>query len=494
MRLLNTTTLEFEEFIDTKQVEYSILSHCWSQDREDPEVTHQAYLSKSYDANGAGYQKILRCCKLSKEQGLEYTWIDTCCVDKTSSAELSETINSMFQWYWDSAECYVFMNDMVADTLPEVEGIDKEGHWEQGLQSADVNDVYGFVDDRWFSRCWTLQELLAPRSVLFYNRNARFLGTKSDLAPILAYATGIHTRVIMGLDSVYDASVAQRMSWASARQTTRPEDMAYSLLGLFDVNMPLLYGEGGKAFTRLQEAIIRQSYDQSIFAWRLYHDQGGYLSSVLAAEPHAFLGSGNIICETQLMKARRLGTLKVSSSQVSFGYGFMDMVSFDAVKGGLEIRHRNLLAKHHGPGRRISLTLNCFDVRSRSDVVNLRLDLQMTSGGWRRAGTAPEDIGFWKSLGLPFGFSQPSVLYASLHQYNPFDRTVGTPRDHPALVWTWTLLSTLFRMIPVETLMVIAFTSSTSLNLEPLDLHFLRWVVLPAMKLFQYVLVHGDDV
>ncbi|KAK5679849.1 hypothetical protein LTS10_007797 [Elasticomyces elasticus] len=328
MRLLNTTTLEFEEFFDTEQVKhkYSILSHCWSQDRSQPEVSHQAFLSKSYDENGAGYQKIRRCCELSKERGHVYTWIDTCCVDKTSSAELSETINSMFAWYRDSAECYVFMDDLSVDVLAEVEEIDAEGHWRQGLGREAITDVYAFTDSGWFARGWTLQELLAPRNVLFYNVNARFLGTKSDLAAPIAHATGIDSAIIRGQQNIFDTSIAQRMSWASARKTTRLEDTAYCMLGIFDVNMPLLYGERKKAFARLQEAIIRQSDDQSIFAWGLGKDQM-YVTSVLAAEPSAFRGCGTIARDHRKDKKNWIRSVRKARYRNYVGARFLDMAA-----------------------------------------------------------------------------------------------------------------------------------------------------------------------
>ena len=165
------------------------------------------------------------------------------CIDKTSSAELSEAINSLYAWYEQSRECYVFLDD--------------------------VNTYNEFRDSRWFTRGWTLQELLAPSSVLFYSGDGPFLGSRSDLAMKIAKATGIQSHYILKEQTLTQASVAQRMCWASARQTTRLEDIAYSLLGIFQVNMPLLYGEGSKAFIRLQLAIIETSDDDSVFAWGL---------------------------------------------------------------------------------------------------------------------------------------------------------------------------------------------------------------------------------
>ncbi|KAK4897576.1 hypothetical protein LTR27_004720 [Elasticomyces elasticus] len=278
MRLLNTTTLDFEEFIDTHRVRYSILSHCWSQNKEDPEVSHQAFLSGKFDRNGSGWRKIRRCCRLSKQRGFDWTWIDMCCVDKTSSAELSETTNSMFAWYRDAAECYVFMDDV------------------------ETISVRQFSVSRWWSRGWTLQELLAPTAVFFFNKDNVFLGTRDSLADLVSHASGIGHEFVTRKRTIYEASIAQRMSWASRRETTRREDEAYALLGIFDVNIPLLYGEGERAFLRLQEEIIRQSDDQTILAWSVpakrrkteSNKQKKKCLGVLARAPYDFRGSGDV--------------------------------------------------------------------------------------------------------------------------------------------------------------------------------------------------------
>lgn len=176
----------------------------------------------------------------------------SCCIDKTSTAELSEAINSMFRWYGKAAVCYAYL--------------------------SDVKDATQLAESRWFTRGWTLQELVAPRTVWFFNSSWRYFGSKRDLRREIQEITSIDETVLTGLvfvdglleDGVLgDVSIARRMSWAAKRQTTRLEDRAYSLLGIFDVNMPLLYGEGEKAFTRLQEAIMKNSDDQSLFAWGL---------------------------------------------------------------------------------------------------------------------------------------------------------------------------------------------------------------------------------
>ncbi|KDR66709.1 hypothetical protein GALMADRAFT_39400, partial [Galerina marginata CBS 339.88] len=243
MRLLDVTELKVKEFPNEMDYpSYAILSHTWG----DGEVTLQD-LSKAAAKSMAGYRKIKKCCELAIRDGFKYVWIDTCCIDKTSSAELSEAINSMYKWYQDARICYVYLFDMpTGDNL-----------------SSKISD---FSRCRWFGRGWTLQELLAPSSVVFYNSGWVEIGTKYSLREKLSKITRIPCEVLLSkpLDEI---CIAQRMSWAARRETTRIEDAAYSLMGIFDVNMPILYGEGWKAFVRLQQEIMKNSDDHSLFAW-----------------------------------------------------------------------------------------------------------------------------------------------------------------------------------------------------------------------------------
>ncbi|KAI0476459.1 HET-domain-containing protein [Xylariaceae sp. FL0804] len=268
MRLINTLDLTLHEFPNEDGLEYAILSHRW----EDGEVSYQELQSKcAAIEDKSGYHKIRDCCRQARKNGFEYAWIDTCCIDKTSSAELSEAINSMFRWYQASRLCYVFLSDVEANS-----------------SAGGVPDA--FSDSLWFTRGWTLQELLAPQAVSFYDRHWQFLGTNDTLRAAISKVTGIDDAVLQG-ESIYDRSIAQRMSWASRRVTTRIEDAAYSLMGIFDVNMPMLYGEGHKAFVRLQEEIIRRSTDQTIFAWSFVGDK---YSGLLARSPACFANSSNM--------------------------------------------------------------------------------------------------------------------------------------------------------------------------------------------------------
>lgn len=242
MRLINTKTLCIEEFFDGHAPKYAILSHRWV----DGEVTLQEMQTEA-GTTKPGYQKILSTCKQALSDDLSYAWVDTCCIDKTSSAELSEAINSMYRWYAEAEICYAFLNDITIDDVS--------------------SDPYAFGKSMWFSRGWTLQELIAPEHVTFYNASWRKFGTKASLDVAIAAITQIDVAALQPGANLDDYSIARRMSWASRRVTTRKEDMAYCLLGLFNVNMPMLYGEGDRAFIRLQEEIMKHSDDHSLFAW-----------------------------------------------------------------------------------------------------------------------------------------------------------------------------------------------------------------------------------
>ncbi|KAL3423551.1 hypothetical protein PVAG01_05298 [Phlyctema vagabunda] len=206
--------------------------------------------------------------------------MDSCCIDKTSSAELSESINSMFDWYRDAVVCYVYPSEFVAS------------------EGSEFHFAISGARSRWFTRGWTLRELLAPENVVFYDQNWKDSGTKRSLAAAIISITGIDQKLISGETRVTDYSVAQKTSWASVRDTTRVEDMAYSLLGLFGISMPLLYGEGSRSFGRLQEEIIKTSTDQTIFAWRVgwvHTTEYDFDRGVLASSPADFRDSSRIV-------------------------------------------------------------------------------------------------------------------------------------------------------------------------------------------------------
>ena len=251
-RWVGPTELDYEEMVDLAKMD--------GEERD--EIRHRL-----------GYRKILAVCQQAMGDGYQWVWVDTCCIDKRSSAELSEAINSMYRWYANSRVCYAYLHDVPDSVFPSEPNMTTYPHFG------------GWPE--WFSRGWTLQEMIAPSNVQFFNKDWHLIGDKSVLAPTLSKVTRVPEHILReGLDGNRPC-VAQIMSWAANRTTTRVEDRAYSLMGLLDVNMPMLYGEGKKAFHRLQLEIIRSSNDQSIFAWG-YNSPNVRPGSILADDPSFF--------------------------------------------------------------------------------------------------------------------------------------------------------------------------------------------------------------
>jgi len=270
MRLLNTLKLKIEDFENEDVPRFAILSHRWFRAKEEPTL-QDFKLGQEYMC--WGITKLRACCTLARSRGHKYLWADTCCIVKTSSAELTESINSMFRWYQTAEECYAFLVD---------------------VQSQDVSTAQGYREfsrSEWFTRGWTLQELIAPANVLFYNASWQCLGTKKGLCRELSQVTSIGQDVLRGERTLAQCTIAHKMSWAAQRTTQRVEDLAYCLLGLFDVYMPLLYGEKERAFRRLQEEILKHSDDHTIFTWQ----SKSSAKSVLAPSPVCFSGLQDII-------------------------------------------------------------------------------------------------------------------------------------------------------------------------------------------------------
>ncbi|RPD57941.1 HET-domain-containing protein [Lentinus tigrinus ALCF2SS1-7] len=254
MWLIRTRTGELKHFNSFSDVKggYAILSHVWQgEEMSFQELRALASDTKESDSpddtpRSRASAKIRECCKLAESHGYEWLWIDTCCIDRTSSAELSEAVNSMFSWYSHASVCYAYLFDVLS--------------WGSLMRR-------GPPYSKWFTRGWTLQELIAPRSLVFLSKDWKVLGTKASLASVLEQITGIDADVLTFRRSVSEVSVARRMWWASSRHTTRVEDRAYSLMGLFGVHMSTIYGEGDRAFRRLQEEILKRTSDQTLFAW-----------------------------------------------------------------------------------------------------------------------------------------------------------------------------------------------------------------------------------
>ena len=244
MRLLRDEglgKLSLVEYQDGKIPHYAILSHTWLADGE--EVNFKDITEGTAQNKAGSYQKIEFCRKQAASHGLKHFWVDTCCIDKSSSAELSKAINSMFRWYQEADICFVYLSDVSTSG-------NAADH-----QSSDTTHDAAFRESRWFRRGWTLQELIAPASVEFFSRDGERLGSKKTLEQDIHEITGIAIEALRG-GSLSNFAVEDRMSWAKHRKTTHPEDKAYSLLGIFNVFMPLLYAEGEeKAFERLRRKI-----------------------------------------------------------------------------------------------------------------------------------------------------------------------------------------------------------------------------------------------
>jgi hypothetical protein len=239
MRLLyfahGELSLTEDMFNDGSIPPYAILSHTWGNE----EVVFDEIVNNK-GRNKAGYGKILFCAQQAAADGLQYCWVDSCCINKSNSAELTEAINSMFRWYQNAERCYVLLTDVLKNDqdLPDASGghpdemAKRTRHWKTALRKS-----------RWFTRGWTLQELIAPSNVEFFAKNKEYLGDKQSLEEEIHDITGIPTSVLRH-HTLRDFSIEERFSWTASRQTTYEEDMAYCLLGIFDINMPLLYGEG----------------------------------------------------------------------------------------------------------------------------------------------------------------------------------------------------------------------------------------------------------
>ncbi|KAK5080065.1 hypothetical protein LTS08_008867 [Lithohypha guttulata] len=253
--------------------QYAILSHRWGAD----EVTFKDVHDGTIDKKEGGYKKLQFCAARAERDGLLYFWVDTCCIDKSSSAELSEAINSMYKWYQKAAKCYVYLPDVSAGRK-----------WKGNFSASD-----------WFRRGWTLQELVAPQMVEFFSKEGTKLGDKKSLVRQLQQVTSIPIEALQG-KPLTEITEQERFSWAKHRETTVDEDVVYCLLGIFNVHMPLIYGEGRqKALMRLHREIrlladsdLRGSFDSLTInpsgplfsAARLPQDRGLETTKFLASE------------------------------------------------------------------------------------------------------------------------------------------------------------------------------------------------------------------
>jgi ankyrin repeat protein len=223
---------------------YAILSHTWGSDHE--EVTFRDLTEHDTTAKAkTGYRKLTFCASQAARDGLRYFWVDTCCINKSDAVELQEAINSMFRWYQNATRCYVYLSDVSKD--PSASD-DRSQRWKPEFRQS-----------RWFTRGWTLQELIAPKSVEFFSKEGTLLGNKRSLEQTIQEITRVAAHAIRG-DVLSQFSEEEILSWVANRQTKREEDIVYCLLGFFGVFMPLIYGEGHQnALERLQEHARKKS-------------------------------------------------------------------------------------------------------------------------------------------------------------------------------------------------------------------------------------------
>ena len=240
---------------------YAILSHRWST-HEDDEITFKEITEGTYDKKKSGYNKLQFCSVRAKLDGLDYFWVDTCCIDQSDQNELSVAIYSMFRWYQKAFKCYVYLADIYIGDRDD--------------QSTIAAKESALSKSEWFSRGWTLQELLAPQRVEFYTRDSVCLGNKSSLDLQIAAITNIPIQALQGW-SLSRFTPEEIFSWVERRHTKKAEDKAYCLLGVFSVSMLLDYGEGEKmAFFRLRSEIENRIHGECSFLSAMY-----YLSAML---------------------------------------------------------------------------------------------------------------------------------------------------------------------------------------------------------------------
>ncbi|KAM5543043.1 hypothetical protein V8D89_003427 [Ganoderma adspersum] len=295
MRLLSTDRAELHVFSGPEDPSitggYAILSHTWGKDEQTFKDTQAFYeLCKETGKNprDLATPKVRESCILAESRGYRWIWNDTCCIDETNSSERSEAIKSMFRWYSLADVCFAYLADVPSDCDLHAQG------------SA-------FRKARWHTRGWTLQELIAPSLVVFVSQDWKTIRTKTELAALLEAITGVWADVLTGRVHYSSLCVAQRMGWASGRSTKRVEDEAYCLMGLFDIHMPTIYGEGRNSFQRLQHEIMKRSFDTSLFSWGRYVDFG----NATPVEPHENRAFFNTSAED--------GMYILASSPKSFG-------------------------------------------------------------------------------------------------------------------------------------------------------------------------------
>lgn len=279
---------------------YAILSHTWGEDGDEVIFSDLQHGVEQYQHKG-GYRKLEFCAEQARKDNIKYFWVDTCCINKANLSELSEAITSMYRWYHKAQKCYVYLPDV---TLM--------GRSQSELEAS-------FHSSRWFTRGWTLQELLAPRIVEFYSSEGMLIGTKDALALQIYQSTTIPLKALQGVP-LSQFSVVERIRWREKRQTKKQEDQAYCLLGIFGVFMPLIYGEGDNALRRLEKEINeKHGADVTFFPKHVPNTKslGLCLNSAPIIKPSEFIGRDSEIDE--IHRALRQDIESVEQRRVVLG-------------------------------------------------------------------------------------------------------------------------------------------------------------------------------
>ena len=406
MRLIDTRSFEIRQLDELKRLEkdgeYAIVSHRWNDKDEDVfeklEILHRKERDTRQDkqaeqvkklletSNDESISKIRFACREARRDNIPYVWIDTCCIDKRDLRELSQAINSMFRWYKEARVCYTYLSD-VRINYPADE----------------------FKKSVWFTRGWTLQELLAPRQLRFFDLNWNRLGTKETMVSQIHEATNIKPQYLNG--DFTGACIAEKMSCASARTTKIRDDMAYSMLGIFGITMDVRYGEEEDAFLRLEENLVEKTRDESIFAWTIPPSLKGGLSTwpalgLLAPWPSCFSDSGSLTIESGEYKPRSDVGYSITKKGVEFA---IPMLFPDSGNGTDWNNARNGLRRNY------KLGLNCWTVGPNSGGhVIIHLKRESKHGQWQRINLDSLSCGdrSLRSSSI-LGFSKTRKMYIS---------------------------------------------------------------------------------
>ena len=400
-RLVNARTHVLEGFRSSCPP-YAILSHTWGAE----ELTLQDWQAGS-NKDFEGYHKVIGTCERALHDGFGYVWVDTCCIDKTNQVELSEAINSMFKWYQDAKVCYVLLSDLHVDPA---EQDDDQWDTEQNQERDDTEQVHvmspaelrRFDDSKYFTRGWTLQEMLAAQPVRFFAADGTYLGDLEALAEQVANATGVDASLLADERSLADFTIPQKMSWASDRRTTRVEDRAYSLLGILNVSLDLRYGDGEDEFVRLQKELLKQRQGIQVLAWN--RTESTRQPCLLADRPEDFRDCSGITCDQQ-----GASTAEVWATNVG-------------IRGSLLVLQSSTSAKEQQSEYLVAL--DCYQEAQPDKILALRLDRCPRSHGSSVFAIAPARSSESSEAAENGNFCFAELTFDEYPKARPMDMTI----------------------------------------------------------------------